>query len=127
MDETRVKLEQRIINEASQRQEQLAKLSEQIGGTAQQFDLFLKATNQYQEDLAKRLEQTRQRAEQLEHVINEQGVRLTRLETLEQTVAEQGKQLARYEPLLQLSGRFESLYSELINRGLLQTETPLDQ
>ena len=126
VDKTLVNLKQQIISEASQRQKQLVRLSEQIEGTAQQFDLFFKATNQYQEGLAKQLEQAGQRTAQLEHIINEQNMRLTRVEALEQIVAEQGKQLTRYEPLLQLSGRFESLYGELIDRGLLQTEMRLD-
>lgn len=119
VDNTRVELERQIISEASQRQEQLARLSKQMEEITQQFDLFLKATDQYQEGLAGQLKQARQRTDQLEQIVHEQGKRLARVEMLEQIVAEQGRQLAHYEPLLQLTGRFESLYSEMIDRGIL--------
>lgn len=127
VDEALVNLEGRIISEAAQRQEQLARLSEQIAGTAQQFDLFLKTTNKHQEDLIGQLEQAKQHTDQLERIVHEQDVRFARVEKLEQIVAEQGKQLASYESLLQLTGRFESLYRELIDRGLLQAEIVPDR
>jgi ABC-type transporter Mla subunit MlaD len=122
VDETLTNLELQITSETSQRQEQLAKLSERIEGTAQQFDQFFNATNQHQESLTRQLEQTIYLANQLEHIVSEQGSRLARLETLEHIVTEQGKQLARYEPLLRLPGQIESL-----ERGLLRAEMLPDQ
>jgi predicted nucleic acid-binding Zn-ribbon protein len=122
VDEALAKLERRIVSEVSQRQEQLAKMSEQIEGTSQQLALCIQTTNQYQQELAAQLGQIRQRNEQLEQTVHEQGLRLAWVESLEQTVAEQGKQLARYEQLLQLPDRLETLYRELVNRNLLRTE-----
>jgi hypothetical protein len=116
------KLEQRITSEASQFQEQLARISEQVEATAQQLALYLQTSSHYQEELAEQLEQTRQRIEQLERMVHDQDMQLTQVESLQQTVAEQGKQLARYEPLLLLSDRIENLYRELIDHNHLRTE-----